>query len=155
MSPFAKAVTVGGVGTFLASTGLFFLAGGLFFGNAEAQHGGPIGKPGIHGVGMMFGLFVIPFLLVAMLGLIGFECAQVAKRLGAPARATWAGVGLSLALLVACILVRPLRLMMLPGILKLLTGDHFGTALGAAMQMAFGFWLLHTKRIHAVKEPET
>ncbi|MEQ2009842.1 MAG: hypothetical protein ABMA26_23910 [Limisphaerales bacterium] len=156
MSAFRKSVLVGGVGTFLVVTALFSMIVDSFLAVLEARSGTPIAQPGgnhLASVTFLFG--VLPLAVPTLIGLVGFECAFVAKRLGAPPVAAWAAVGLMAGMLTALVAICWLRALLLAELLGSLTLDRSGRVCGAVIQAALGFWLLHSKRFAVADKSET
>jgi hypothetical protein len=126
-----------GIGAALVCTAAICLAGRLFFDIAEMANGGPIGRPGIYGVGMTF----VPFLLPLALGSSVFTFGACIAR--CPFR--WLGVLTAIIALVGAVAVltsRELRLALPAVLLGKATRSSLGWYLGATIQLGLGAWLL-------------
>ena len=124
---------------FIAST-VIVICSRLALDMAVAEHGGPIGKPGIYGVGIL-ALFYTVFALIFVLPVLVAACIA---RFGAD------GGGISflgLLLLASLLSVKGLKFLLpaylLGGLIKFPPAYY----VGAAIQLGLGIWLLKSARL--------
>lgn len=131
------AATIGFV--FVASTALV-LGSRIAWDQAVAEHGGPIGKPGIYGVGIA-ALFYSIFGLILVLPVLVAGCAA---RFGAM------GLGISLGgllVLASLFFVRGLRFLLPAYLIGDITRCSPAYYIGAAIQLGAGIWLLTSAQL--------
>ena len=124
---------------FVASTALV-VGSRIAWDMAVAEHGGPIGKPGIYGVGIVallysiFGLvFVLPVLIATCVGRFGADGCRISF------------MGLLLVLSIFCI--RGLKFLLPAYLLGAMTRLSPAYYVGAAIQLAIGIWLLMSAQL--------
>lgn len=144
------------LGIIFISTAVIMAAGRLFFDLQASAHGGPIGKPGIFAVGILF----IPIFLLWVVVNFFFSLAICSSRFPTLKQTIIVGL-LAFSLSVLCFWQRDLRYFLPATILRHSIGPPLGGYVGAFVQFLLGaillgwvsIWLQKIKRISRTRPP--
>src|SRR5262249_15507395 len=139
-SPLGRAAS-SALGSVLVLSAIAFAAMRAFFDVAQLVNGAEVGKPGLFGVGMVFGLMIFPPLAI---GGGFFICNVCVARCEWP-RHGWLSALAAILLILGVFVIPPARIalaLLPPLVLGAVMKSSLGWYLGSALQFGAGAWLL-------------